>query len=282
MANVFGASFRGRADKLQKYLKVEDPSLVPCPGVHFVDGAGNSPLHAACQEGHAACVEILLHAGADFDKLGAGGLPPLMVACEYGRSYCAQLLLEAKANASFADAEHGATALHLACQAGHSSCVSVLLAAGALVDIADKVGATPLVVCAYGGHARCVELLIAYGADDQVTYEGKRPLQLAQRLGHAECLRALTRTAAQAPDEARAPGPPSPALKHRPPPRQAASPCPVSCVRTGGELLQQLCTLQDFSHAPRRSRVSPAGTLAAKTWLRGSRGPQHQKGARCP
>lgn len=201
MANVFGASFRGRADKLQKYLKIEDPSLVHCPGVHFVDGAGNSPLHAACQEGHAACVEILLHAGADFEKLGGGGLPPLMVACEHGRSYCAQLLLEAKANASFADAEHGATALHLACQAGHSSCVSVLLAAGALVDIADKVGATPLVVCAYGGHARCVELLIAYGADDQAAYEGERPLQLAQRLGHAECLRALTRTAAQAPDE---------------------------------------------------------------------------------
>ena len=107
MANVFGASFRGRADKLQKYLKVEDPSLVHCPGVHFVDGAGNSPLHAACQEGHAACVEILLHAGADFDKLGAGGLPPLMVACEYGRSYCAQLLLEAKANASFAAITRG-------------------------------------------------------------------------------------------------------------------------------------------------------------------------------
>ena len=191
MAKVLGAAFRGKLSKLQKLLEEEDPSLIDCESVDYADEAGNTPLHAACQEGHADCVALLLRAGAIVDKPGAGGITALIVAAENGRTECVKHLLAAKASVKFADPDHGATALHGACQAGASDCVSALLDAKAAVDALDSTGASPLIIAAYRGHARCVELLMAAGADDRLEYEGKQALDLAEQAGHQDCVDAL-------------------------------------------------------------------------------------------
>ena len=60
---VFGAAFHGKLSKLQKYLEEEDDTLFDCPSVDYTDATGSTPLHAACQEGHGECVELLIHAG---------------------------------------------------------------------------------------------------------------------------------------------------------------------------------------------------------------------------
>lgn len=195
MAKVLGAAFRGKVDKLQKYLEAEDPSLIDCPSVDYADEAGTTPLHAACQEGHAACVALLLRVGAIVDKVGAGGISPLIVACENNHAECAKLLIKGKASVHFADAEHGATALHSACQVGSAECVEALVAAKAPLDVTDKAGATPLIIAAYGGHTSCVKLLMAAGADDTKEYEGKLAVELAEELGYNECTRALMESA---------------------------------------------------------------------------------------
>ena len=192
MAKVLGAAFRGKLAKLQKLLEEEDPSLLECESVDYADANGNTALHAACQEGHEDCVALLLRVGAIVDRAGAGGVTPLIVACENGRIGVAKQLIGAKANVAFADAEHGATALHSACQVGSADCVEALLTARAPLDAIDKAGASALVIAAYGGHARCVELLMGAGADDGLEYEGKLAVELAEEAGHAECVRVLS------------------------------------------------------------------------------------------
>ena len=185
------AAFHGRVAKLSKLLEKDDPTLLDCPSVDYQDEVGNTPLHAACQEGQAECVELLLRVGAIVDRAGAGGVTPLILACESQQLDCVRLLLGAKAKPAARDTANGATALHGACQAGAADCVEALLGARAPVDAVDAAGATPLIVAAYGGHSRCVELLLAAGANDAAQYEGKAALELAEEAGHGECVRAL-------------------------------------------------------------------------------------------
>ena len=62
---IFSAACHGKLSKLTKYLEEEDATLLDCPSVDYADpSSGMSPLHAACQEGHASCVSLLLRAGA--------------------------------------------------------------------------------------------------------------------------------------------------------------------------------------------------------------------------
>ena len=191
-AKIFAAAYHGKLAKLTKYLEQEDPTLLECPSVDYSDpSSGTSPLHAACQEGHADCIAFLLRAGAIVNRPGAGGITPLIVACENNRPDCVRLLLGAQANLTATDTDHGATALHGACQSGAVECVDALLDARAPVDAVDASGASPLIVAAYRGHPKCVERLLARGADEGVKYEGKTALDLAEEAGHSACVRLL-------------------------------------------------------------------------------------------
>ena len=71
---------------------------------------GLTPMHRACQNGHADAVSALLKAGAD-KNLGD---------------------------------QFGDTPLHRACYDGNPACVGVLLAAGCEPDPANTTGDTPL------------------------------------------------------------------------------------------------------------------------------------------
>ena len=53
---------------------------------------GTTPLYAACAEGHAECVWLLLEAGAAVDLARPDGTTPMFAACDEGHIECAQLL----------------------------------------------------------------------------------------------------------------------------------------------------------------------------------------------
>ena len=132
---------------MRDLLEKDDPTLLDCPSVDYQDEVGNTPLHAACQEGRVECVELLLRVGAIVDRPGAGGVTPLIVACESQQLDCVRLLLGAKARPEACDTANGASALHGACKAGAADCVEVLLGAHAPVDAVDaaKLAAVRLV-----------------------------------------------------------------------------------------------------------------------------------------
>ncbi|KAL3909751.1 MAG: hypothetical protein SGPRY_009317 [Prymnesium sp.] len=110
---------------------------------HVSPDAGDShmtPLSAACEGGHAVCVQWLIAAGAQLE-LGADKTP-LSLACSLGHESCAEWLILAHANIEASDAS-GWRPLHEACERGSLGCVSLLLAARASPEEHTLQGQTP-------------------------------------------------------------------------------------------------------------------------------------------
>ena len=91
---VFQAAGCGRAAELRGLL-----AEGRCD-VDEADGEGSTALMAASGEGHAACVELLLQAGAVASRSNATGGTALHHACYRGEHGVARLLLGADADVS--------------------------------------------------------------------------------------------------------------------------------------------------------------------------------------
>ncbi|KAH9249465.1 hypothetical protein BASA81_012827 [Batrachochytrium salamandrivorans] len=74
-------------------------------------------------------------------------------------------LLAKGAQASFANAAGGMSALHAAAKHGHPEVVNVLLYAGATLELRDGTGASALHLACFNGHIECVRALLDKGAD---------------------------------------------------------------------------------------------------------------------
>ncbi|RYG39950.1 ankyrin repeat domain-containing protein, partial [archaeon] len=121
-------------------------------------------LHAACSNGHDACVRVLLEARAKVDVVDKNGSSPLMLAAEKGHAPCVRALLDARPKLELARA-NGCTALHAACISGQEACVQLLQAAGANKEAVTADGCTPLYVACYNGREACARALLAAGAN---------------------------------------------------------------------------------------------------------------------
>ena len=91
---------------------------------------GTTALLIACHQGHEACAQALLQAGADPNSARDDGATALMTACQQGLEACAFALLQAGADPN-SSRDNGATALMAACLNGHEACAQALLQAGA-------------------------------------------------------------------------------------------------------------------------------------------------------
>lgn len=157
-----------------------------------------SPLPAAARKGQAACVELLLAAGAACDVAGDNCVQPLYLAAEHGHTTCVELLLRGGASVDGKYEANGATPLLAAAGGGHAACVEVLLRAGAGKEARDARGWTPLLAAARGGHDVVVEMLSRAGADvDSCTPDGCSALMLAAGKGRREVVAALLRHGAK-------------------------------------------------------------------------------------
>ncbi|RYY37646.1 hypothetical protein EON62_01000, partial [archaeon] len=159
--------------------------------IEALDLEGDTPLRVACQCGHAACVRVLVTAGAELEKTWKNGETSLHATCSNARDACTQVLLDAGANKDAVDT-FGDTPLHKACMKGSAACVRVLLAAGANKDAVERDGATPLHIACQEGWEECVRALLEAGASQHaVNGSGATPLFLACEKNHIACTRAL-------------------------------------------------------------------------------------------
>ncbi|XP_065795020.1 ankyrin repeat and SOCS box protein 10 isoform X3 [Muntiacus reevesi] len=171
------------------------------------DGApgGRTALHEACAAGHAACVHVLLVAGADPNIPDQDGRRPLHLCGGAGSLECAELLLRFGAKVDGRSEEEEETPLHVAARLGHVELADLLLRRGACPDARDAEGWTPLLAAcdarctspadAEATTARCLQLcrlLLSAGADaDAADQDRQRPLHLACRRGHADVVELL-------------------------------------------------------------------------------------------
>ncbi|CAE7905350.1 ANK1 [Symbiodinium microadriaticum] len=119
-----------------------------------------TPLHLAASEGCAACVEVLLKAGAAKDTQSKDmGYTPLHRAAQYGRADCVELLLKAGVKKDVQTRIGRWTPLHWTAGGGHAACVDLLLKAGANKGRKDTQGETALDLARRERHEACVSLL---------------------------------------------------------------------------------------------------------------------------
>jgi thioredoxin 1 len=146
----------GRADELRTYL-----AAMPEFGALRAKSGGTA-LQLAALGGHAACVRLLLDAGASPDEMTPDvPAPPAVLALKDDRLEILRLLLDAGIRPDSTVGTAGETLLHLAAKANQP---------------------------------RVCELLLARGADPEARGgEGKSAEQLAEESGHSEVLAAFRR-----------------------------------------------------------------------------------------
>ena len=120
------AALKGRAGICEILLAEGADANIPST----LDGC--SPLHNAAYHGSAACLRLLLRAGADVDARGNIGGTPLHTASGSGRVPAAKVLIAAGANLE-ARSRQGTTPLRSAIAYGQRELALTLLRAGAAV-----------------------------------------------------------------------------------------------------------------------------------------------------
>jgi ankyrin repeat protein len=162
--------------------------------VHAVTNEGETPLFFAANpakvDGNtAACIRMLLEAGADINHRNGKGWTPLHDAAFYGEVAESAVLLDLGA-AVDARGARGETPLHLAAGCGLAGEVALLLARGAEVNARAVDGFTPLHYVVGANimphtltyYLETANTLLAAGVDLTArTHDGQTPLMLARR-----------------------------------------------------------------------------------------------------
>lgn len=209
---LHNAAESGKFEVLQTVIRnaLADGEMDPTSRGFYLDKrdkSGCSPLHIALLRCHAGCVKVLVHAGANVNKLCHGSSPLHLaiiagtfndeVRTEFTRDII-PLLLTYKAVAYASPPGGGGigavhslirdgasrTVLHVAATAGLSGCVTALINSvedkSFLVNALDRNGCSALHMASRFNHPETVKILLSHGAKvDEQNRMGRTPLHLA-------------------------------------------------------------------------------------------------------
>ncbi len=122
-------------------------------------------LHHSAVKGNARCLELLVAAGADVNRMDKRNPPPLTTAASSGSEACVKVLLDAGADVNVVMDPLKETALLKAVKGDHVACVKLLLESGADVNVVNKYNFTPLHYAVSNQNKELVKLLVDSGAD---------------------------------------------------------------------------------------------------------------------
>jgi ankyrin repeat protein len=168
-----------------KDYKAVEVAIKAGENVNAANEKGMFPLWLAVWNQDARMVDLLLRNGANAKQTfkGEAEIALLDVATQEGPLDVVQLLVKAGADYNKPDS-HGQTPLRTAARNGHTGIVKYLLAKGAEVDTKGNDGATSLEHAASKGHLEIVKLLVEKGANVNVQdKEGDFALGEAARHG---------------------------------------------------------------------------------------------------
>lgn len=167
-------------------------------------GSGTKTFLEAMNSGKVHLARFVLDAldGRIINSKTESSRTPLMLAVcqeEYStRSKFTQLLLEKGADVNSRD-ENGRTALSLSCELGHLDAVKLLVQFNANPELTDTWGNSALMYAAYGGHSQILDFLIRAFKRlglrlDHTNHAGHSAIQVAEQLGHENCVQVLSGT----------------------------------------------------------------------------------------
>lgn len=177
---VYLAAENGRTAPLEALLKRKaDPNT---------DYGSVTPLMIAAANRHAACVQLLLQAGADVNKRSSQFYTALHYAAESGCVESIRFLVEGGAELNHTEASHKPP-LHLAIMRENTDAVNEFLRNHADPNLRDNIGHTPLHAAAFRGYTAGARALVEHGAQLNATIEnGYTPLHAAAENNFTECL----------------------------------------------------------------------------------------------
>lgn len=131
--------------------------------VNHIDSNNDAPLHVAARHGDLACLQLLLHHGADICVVEEFGRTPLHCAVAQGHLDCVAYLLDVGGDSVLNAGDHdGDTALHYAALAGNESIVKLLLESAANVFSANIQNETPYDLALREKQQQCTFLISQY------------------------------------------------------------------------------------------------------------------------
>ena len=160
--------------------------------VNKVNDTGVTALILAAHSWHTSCTELLIEAGADLEKMSDYGFTALKAARKSGQVDCAKALIQAGPN--------GGKEVKAEAHTEQGSCLKFYIDVGAEIDIGEACGnsCTPLMTAAHHGNVSCVEMLIKAGAQvKKVNKNGCTALKIAAAYGHTPCVEVLVNTGSE-------------------------------------------------------------------------------------
>ncbi|PAA92874.1 hypothetical protein BOX15_Mlig020173g3, partial [Macrostomum lignano] len=164
-------------------------------GINAVDNRGRSAVHAACEQGELACLNLLAAAGASLNLPDSGGVTPAHLAAGRDHPELLKRLRKrcgpAAGNALMSARDgKGLTPAHWAAASGATRALHALASElKAPVDLPDRQGNQPAHLAARHDRLNCLRLLADRGvALDLPGRAGKLPLHFAAQFGNLQCL----------------------------------------------------------------------------------------------
>jgi ankyrin repeat protein len=163
-APIHDAADRGDAEALRRLL-AEGVSPVA------TDYFAGTPLHCLCKSSRkatgdlAACIKLLLDAGANLEAVDSDRWTPLHRAANFANVEIMSLLVEAGAKVNAVTVVGWRPLHYAALWSGTVDCVEVLLAAGADIDARDNYGRTPFDIALANDKRRMWPVFLRAGAE---------------------------------------------------------------------------------------------------------------------
>jgi Carboxypeptidase regulatory-like domain/Ankyrin repeats (3 copies)/Ankyrin repeat len=134
------------------------------PSVKDKGYGGNTPLHAAIENGNVEMVQVLLNAGAKINARNYEKQTPLMMLDEDATPELVNLLLRYRAKITAVDKEGNTPLMHVAAY-GNEEVLQALVTAGSNVNAINKKGKTALMFAAENNEFENVKILLGSGAN---------------------------------------------------------------------------------------------------------------------
>eukprot|EP00929_Paragymnodinium_shiwhaense_P070783 TRINITY_DN358_c0_g2_i1.p1 TRINITY_DN358_c0_g2~~TRINITY_DN358_c0_g2_i1.p1 ORF type:complete len:315 (-),score=123.59 TRINITY_DN358_c0_g2_i1:97-1041(-) len=150
-----------------------------------------TPVLQAAAEGNTKLLNEGLKSGVSGDIVDHVGTSALMMAAMNGSGEACKALIASGAKVNLVEPVGSKTALMFAAQGGHLEAAKLLIEHKADASKVDNEGATALMWAALAGKAEMAKLLLLQGQKDVKNKEGLTALDIAEKVGHADTVKAL-------------------------------------------------------------------------------------------